>query len=212
MLSLLHILTCCLDPLAPLLPSIWGRTPASCVVWLQLTIRPVPVQALPSIDTAHPWQRPTAGLPTRAVRPLPHLGLLPTWVWAATRLWTCPWAALMGTPSAAHRPACPCRFQECPLNFSTSCHRRPAMPLLLTRPTRVLTTPSDCTVPVPCMDITSPHPPNWLPVLRKLFLPKEVSWGPHQVGPWLIVRCCPLWKECTCSAVGASRVSLTPGP
>lgn len=205
-------LTFCLAPLVPLLPSIWGPTPASCVVWPQLTTLPVPAQASPSTGTVHPWRRPTTGSPTRPVRPSPHPGLPPMWEWAAVPPWTCPWAALMGTPSAARRPACPCRSRECPPSFSTSCRHPPVMPSLLTRPIRVPITLSGYTVPVPCMVITFPHPPSWLPVLRKLFLPKEVSWGPHQVGPWLIDRCYPLWKECTCLAVGVSRVSLTLGP
>lgn len=202
----------CLVPLAPLLPSIWGPIPASCAVWPRLTTLPAPGRASPSTDTAHPWQRPTIGSPTRPARPSPHPGLPPTWAWAAVPPWTCRWVVLMGTPSAAHRPACPCRFRGCPLSSSTSCLHPPATPLLLTKPIRVPITLSGYTAPVPCMDITSPHPPNWLPVLRKLFLPKEVSWGPHRVGPWLTGRCCPLWKECTCLAVGASRVSLTLGP
>lgn len=205
-------LTFCLAPLAPLLPSIWGPTPASCVVWPLLTILPVPARASPSTDTAHLWPRPTTGSPIRLVRPSPHPGLPPMWAWAAAPPWTCPWVALTGTPSAAHRPAYPCRFQECPPSSSISCHHPPATPSPLTRPIRVPIILSDYTAPVHCMDITSPHPPNWLPVLRKLFLPKEASWGPHRVGPWRIGRCCPLWKECTCLAVGVSRVSLTLGP
>lgn len=72
-------LTFCLAPLVPLLPSIWGPTPASCVVWPQLTTLPVPAQASPSTGTVHPWRRPTTGSPTRPVRPSPHPGLPPMW-------------------------------------------------------------------------------------------------------------------------------------
>lgn len=202
----------CPAPLAHLPPFIWVPTPASCVVWPQLTIPPVPARVSHSTGTAHLWRRPTTGSPTRQARLSPRPGLPPTWAWAAAPRWTCPWPARMGTPSAARRPACPCRFPACLPSSSTSCLHPPATPLLLTRPTRVPTTRSGYTAPVPCMDITSLHPPNWLPVLRKLFLPKEVSWGPRRVGPWRIGRCCPPWKECTCLAVGVNRVSLTLGP
>lgn len=199
-------------PLAHLPPSTSAPTPASSAPLLQLTTQPVPARAWPWTDTALPWPKPTTGSPTRPARPSPPQGLPPTSACRPARLWICPWAAMMGMHSAARRLAYPCRFQECLRSSSTSCLPHPAMPLPLIKPTKAPTTHLDCTVPVHSMDITFPHPLSWLPVLRKSFLPKEVSWGPRQVEPWRIGRCCPPWKECTYLAVGGSRISLTLGP
>lgn len=199
-------------PLAHLQPSTSAPTLASCVPLLQLTTQPVPAQAWPWTDTALPWLRRTTGSQTRPVRPLHPQGLPPMLVCRAAQLWICLWVAMMGMHSAARRLAYPCRFQGCLHSSSTSCLPHPAMPLPLIRPTKAPTTRLDCTVPVRSMDITFPHPLNWLPVLRKSFLPKEVSWGPRQVEPWRIGRCCPPWKECTYLAAGGSRISLTLGP
>lgn len=199
-------------PLAPLQPSTSAPTLASCAPLLQLTTPLVRAQAWPWTDTALPWPRPTTGSPARAARPSLPPGLPPTSACPVAQLWICPWVAVTGMPSAARRLAYPCRFQGCLRSSSTSCPPHPAMPLPLTRPTKAPTTRLDCTVPVRSMDITFPHPLNWLPVLRKSFLPKEVSWGPRQVEPWRIGRCCPPWKECTYLAVGGSRISLTLGP
>lgn len=199
-------------PLAHLQPSTSVPTLASCVPLLQLTTQLVPAQAWPWTDTAAPWLKPTTGSQTRPARPLHPQGLPPMSVCRAAQLWTCPWVATMAMHSAARRLACPCRFQGCLHSSSTSCLPHPATPLPLIKPTKAPTTRLDCTAPVRSMDITFPHPLNWLPVLRKSFLPKEVSWGPRQVEPWRIGRCCPPWKECTYLAVGGSRISLTLGP
>lgn len=209
---LLPTLTFCRVPLAHLQPSISVPTLASSVALLLLTTQLVPAQVWPWTDTALLWLKPTTGSQTKPVRHLHPQGLPLMLVCRVAQLWICQWAAMTGMHSAARKLAYLCRFQGCLHSSSTSCHPLPAMPLPLIKPTKAPTTHLDCIVPVRCTDITFRHLLNWLPVLRKLFLPKEVSWGPRRVEPWRIGRCCPLWKECTYLAVGGSRISLTLGP
>lgn len=154
-------------PLAHLQPSTWVPTLASSVALLQLTTQLVPAQAWPWTDTALLWLKPTTGSQTKPVRRLHPRGLPPMSVCRVAQLWICLWVATMGMHSAARRLAYLCRFQGCLHSSSTSCHPHPAMPSPLIKPTKAPTTRSDCTAPVRSMDITFPHPLNWLPVLRK---------------------------------------------
>lgn len=110
----LPLLISCLPPGTQHQPAVWSGPS-----WIT---RSAHALASPSTDTVHPgWDLQQAHQPDR--RLFASQDSSPTWAKpVAVPRWTCPWAKWDGTPSAAHRPACPCRFQGCLPSSNTSCH------------------------------------------------------------------------------------------